>query len=35
MKTLNDFMNETMTSAGGGVVGMHQSIDPNDGITID
>jgi len=35
MKNLNTFLQEMMTSGGGGVVGMHQSINPNDGVTID
>ena len=35
MKNLNTFLKETMTSAGGAVTGMHQSVNPNDGVTID
>jgi hypothetical protein len=32
MKTFRQLMNEMMTSTGGGVAGMHQSIEPLDGL---
>ena len=32
MKTYTQLMNEMMTSAGGGVAGMHQSVTPTDGL---
>lgn len=34
MKTFKQLINETMTSTGPGVVGMHQSQDPNDGVEV-
>jgi len=32
MKTFDQFIIETMTSAGGGVAGMHQNVVPTDGL---